>query len=611
MSIVRRLSAIVAVVVVSAALAGCTADDSRAGAGDEDWRVAVSATDPDGAVSSRGWSVKLGAPAAAGELVLGSAPVTADHPAVKGLAEAAAAARIRAGEPVEIVLTDSDVPAEGVTISRRLERPVAEDERGHLAFWDEGVGVWTPVPTTLSSDRLTLSATVDHLSFWDDFVYGVADVFAERVDPPTCEGAPPEWVDDVVFLDDRNGPVRWCAGADSQRPDVLVVKLALNRAYGAAVTTAVPAEWTWNSTFPSGGPSDVLTQLYSGVLQLPAIAQGSLLVPGGEEAHFAFTEDQVRQAEARPLVAVSADPAFVVAGLTLDALLSSTDDGVAAAIVTMVTAADCSYAFADTVSALDWPGAAGAALGCLTDQREALVQVQARLLAEAVPNGEARDLGKRAADLGRKLYYVWAAGKVFQLAEWANDSQLVSAAWQLSAFPVAPFGAGDLMRQGVCVLPCEVTGRMSFEHPTWGQVELLTTLSTDAIQREANIAVVDENRDVRWSHRGGDWYELAPNNPARDDTGHLLLNYNPGRYNGVIALAPESGGFADFRTLPPPGDYRQRFYSAELRDVDGDGVFEVVTATNDCDPSCADGTVTFVQHRWNGDDYVPRSPGSS
>lgn len=434
----RRFRPIAVVTVLLAVvLAACTIGDTGAGTGDEAWRVSVPATDPAAAASSHGWSVELGAPAAAGELVLGSAPVTADHPAAIGLAEAVAPVGGRAGEPVEIILPEADVPAEGVTISRRLDRPLAADERGHLAYWDERSGLWTPVPTTISSDRLTLTATVDHLSWWDDFVYGIADVFAERVDAPTCDGAPPEWVDDVIFLDDRNGPVRWCAGRDPQRPDVLVVKLALNRAYGGAVTTAVPADWTWNAVFPSGGPSDVLTQLYTGALLLPGIAQGSLLVPGGREAHFGFTEDQVRRAGTRPLVTVAADPAFVVAGLTLDALLGSTEDGVGAAVVTMVAAADCTSAFAGTVSALDWPGAASAALGCLTDQREALVQAQARLLAEAVPDADPRELGKRAADLGRKLFYVWAAGKVFQLSEWANDSQLVSAAWQFSAFPVA------------------------------------------------------------------------------------------------------------------------------------------------------------------------------
>jgi hypothetical protein len=39
-------------------------------------------------------------------------------------------------------------------------------------------------------------------------------------------------------------------------------------------------------------------------------------------------------------------------------------------------------------------------------------------------------------------------------------------------------------------------------------------------------------------------------------------------------------------------------------DVDGDGVFEVHSSVNTCDPSCAEGDYITTIYRWNGTDYV-------
>jgi hypothetical protein len=89
-----------------------------------------------------------------------------------------------------------------------------------------------------------------------------------------------------------------------------------------------------------------------------------------------------------------------------------------------------------------------------------------------------------------------------------------------------------------------------------------------------------------------------------DELGHLFLDFNPGRYNGVIVLRPIANGFATFGTLPPEGDYAGRFYYAEALDQDGDGRYEVDLHNNDCEPDCAGGTVTTVRYRWNGKDYA-------
>jgi hypothetical protein len=90
-----------------------------------------------------------------------------------------------------------------------------------------------------------------------------------------------------------------------------------------------------------------------------------------------------------------------------------------------------------------------------------------------------------------------------------------------------------------------------------------------------------------------------------DGLGHVFLDYNPGRYNGVIVLVPTDNGFDDLGTLPPaPDDYAGRFYCSAASDLDADGVYEVVEpkfceCTAVCPPDA-----TAHTYRWRTTDYV-------
>lgn len=147
------------------------------------------------------------------------------------------------------------------------------------------------------------------------------------------------------------------------------------------------------------------------------------------------------------------------------------------------------------------------------------------------------------------------------------------------------------------------TGRVAFQHPTWGPSTLVTTV-LEPVNSGGWIYVVDAAGDVRWSYRVTDAATLQPHAPGVDALGHLFLDFNPGRYNGVIVLRPVYDGFIDFATLPPAGEYNTRFYYAEAADADGDGRLEVVASTNDCDPDCAGGTVRERTFTWDGADYT-------
>ncbi|GIE94457.1 hypothetical protein Ari01nite_19220 [Paractinoplanes rishiriensis] len=231
-----------------------------------------------------------------------------------------------------------------------------------------------------------------------------------------------------------------------------------------------------------------------------------------------------------------------------------------------------------------------------------------RTTAEAVrPVGDARLLLEHRSQQGESRLSRKDAAGVRRLAD--RVQQVVVAPGRpeprSTGSPAAPPIDAALLRQaGVCKLACKISGRVEFRHPAWGPVTLVTTLARGDEKRDAAIAVLDAQRKVRWSHWGGDWYVLEPAAPATDSTGHLFLNYNPGRHNGVIILRPTAGGFEDLRTLPRPGDYSARFYGAEVLDADGDGRYEVETTANDCNPSCAEGTVRRAVQRWNGTDYA-------
>jgi hypothetical protein len=164
---------------------------------------------------------------------------------------------------------------------------------------------------------------------------------------------------------------------------------------------------------------------------------------------------------------------------------------------------------------------------------------------------------------------------------------------------------------------CALTGRIEFVHPGWGPSALVTTQSRDR-RVESNdlnrIVVLDRHRQLRWQYPlGAAASEALVPWPARarDRVGHLFVRYNPGRYDGVIVLEPVTDGFKDFGSLPPVDGYNARFYYAEVADGEGDGTAEIVATSNDCEPSCAMGSITSTPFRWDGTDYTEAAPGSA
>lgn len=154
----------------------------------------------------------------------------------------------------------------------------------------------------------------------------------------------------------------------------------------------------------------------------------------------------------------------------------------------------------------------------------------------------------------------------------------------------------------------EETGRVEFDHDTWGPSTFITNLNIKTY--EGFMRVVDGNGRTRWLSRtlgssaGPPWYHMQLHSPPIDATGQIFVDWNPGRYNGVTVLEPVADGMASRGTIAENGNYRGRFYYADIVDVEGDGVFEIAQHSNDCNPTCAGGTITTEIWRWDGVDYV-------
>ncbi|MGV9859855.1 vWA domain-containing protein [Gordonia sp. NPDC003425] len=102
----------------------------------------------------------------------------------------------------------------------------------------------------------------------------------------------------------------------------------------------------------------------------------------------------------------------------------------------------------------------------------------------------------------------------------------------------------------------------------------------------------------------GDEIDFA--DPPTDSTKNVFITYNPGRYNGVITLVPDDKGYEDIGWGDDDPGYqttKNAYYSAELKGPGSDGKYTIETSANDCDPSCADGTITKKTLKWNGSSY--------
>jgi hypothetical protein len=342
----------------------------------------------------------------------------------------------RGGNAVEIRITGDSLQGRKATLSRRLSKPVPSDRSMALAYLAEETGFWTPVVTTLSADRQTLTAQVDHFSLWDDLTAKIGNVTGNRGKQPTCTGNVPKWAGEIVSLDDANAPFRSCAGSDPRRPELLVVKVSNNRGYGLGLQAAVSPVWGWSSPGGFSGPENFLTWGIAAGLSLPetvrrALTGGAFLPPGGE-LNLGFSESEVRSIGSRALLSATTDLTYVIAGVAYKAVVSALENGseAVAAASSLLAAWQCLHDFGRST---DWESVRTAAYECAVsnfdDVSDLIVDLGSRL-----PVTEA-SLGAAAAAAQRALMAIFAFSTGFTLGEYLSDLRLDRAAYDVRVFP--------------------------------------------------------------------------------------------------------------------------------------------------------------------------------
>lgn len=352
-------------------------------------------------------------------------------------------ANVDAGHPVHLSISGAELGPSGAVIHRVLDHALPKGSRATLAYFDAAHSAWRAVPSTLSADRRTLTARVHHFSVWDDIEYAGGWLLDTRAGAPKCTGRPPDWVDDVTFLDDKNGPMRWCVGRDPKDASLVVVKVVVNRSYGVAIRTAVKPTWTYDSLF-GGGPDALLSQLLADAPSAPASLRGPFggrlpLMPG-LEADFGFSEEQVRAANGGPLVTAERDGNAAVAGLTYSLLtkVAGNEGNVGrqvAAVTALLAIAQCEGDLGRALKKRDWAGLAMGAESYLTSNSDTVTNLLATTLPKVLPKADPKVLGKVAGKVGGKLWQVWAAGAFYKLSTWALDQKLLKNAYELYVHP--------------------------------------------------------------------------------------------------------------------------------------------------------------------------------
>lgn len=474
----------------------------------------------------------------------------------------------------------------------------------------------TAITAELDTARLTASAQVPHLSFWEwvatdvnNFITSAAGL---RTDAPECESQPrPGWFEDAIFLDGKEAPMLVCTGSDPNDSSVGVVKIRNNRGVAMIITAPVTPAWAHHTVF-SGSVSSlgaealtVITENLNRSMGVSAQERSrSWVLPPGGGVDIGFGEDTL------PLISkITAEisTSSMAFGLIWDALGEVFDDAGALTAVEMGIAGVCfTDAYNSTVSAAEGSRVAAGIANIATCAMERAPDIVGEIAGNVSEQtwgklGGEMKLPQKIARVFKSLVRVVALGKytvvigdaisTLMLVEGAKEITLHT---KLKATP-----------QSVCGDPAKDVRKI--KHPKLGTVEVaLVATGKGSLSDGGCIAVFDDDGKVLLVEKVsvyGDALDFAE--PETDATSNVFINYNPGRYNGVITLVPNDTGYhpIGWDSDLAYQNTRHAYYYAELVGPGSDGRYEIEAFDNDCEPDCAGGTITSEILRWNGTDY--------
>lgn len=553
--------------------------------------------------------------------------------------------------PVHIVSDSFDDAPVGGRLEQRLSEPLPDGwDAGFLTF-DETTERWIRADAQISDDRTSLAVDVEHFSSWLHFLspaeigetmrvgwqstvrstsdftraagqsavraaehadYVIGGLLSTRVDAPTCSSQSPSWVSSTVFIEfHKNNPIHFCAGSAPSDPELLEIKVRVNRGSSVTVSTSAEPFSGVNTTF--AGAADVLGGIVGDAggslarLLGPSIAGDSYL-GAGQELTLVFDETAVRDAPSGALVTVNPPSAatflveqiataLVGGGMGAAGELDSTATAVA---IWSVAQCQQNLAGADSSDRI-FDEAAKCAFAALSASSETIARVTAGQINRALLTRVSLLTGIIAAG-----YNGVNAGLMAGMHDGGRTVTVFATVQQRSANGAAACESGTV-----------ISGSVEFTHPGWGRSTFMTC-EPETFPGAAGAAVIDSDGVVRWRHRIDDmFFEYRVASPGTDASGNLFVIYNPGRYDGVSVMRPTTDSieirygfevYGDTWTggVPRSDPLSLGGYHAELIGPGQDGLYQIEQFHNDCTPGCANGTTTSRVYAWNGSDYAPR-----
>ncbi|AFR31406.1 hypothetical protein [Arthrobacter sp. Rue61a] len=320
-------------------------------------------------------------------------------------------------EGVTLTMVEGSLPANGALIAFELDVPVAEDREANIGYWNTNTEEWEISPSELSSDRRVVSATVSHFSPYsliEKAFNGIGKVLGDKTNPPNCSGGIPSWADPQFSEDNINAPVLWCVGTDGNDPDIMEVRVVMNRPNAGSIATAIKPAWAWSDMWEEAAPA-TWTQVAVGAVLNGGWGDKYLIQPLGEY-RFGFKRAELLDLWGsntnQPLVEVDSQLPFVIGGLMYQAVEGNAGGGLAGAFI-MMSLIECG---GKLNSAKDQ--SVGAAfkelLPCLNDRKDAIAVATAKAWLKMKPGANWEQSISAGKTIGKAIR---AAGQTYAVAK--------------------------------------------------------------------------------------------------------------------------------------------------------------------------------------------------
>ncbi|MFK0007791.1 hypothetical protein ACIQTZ_12115 [Paenarthrobacter sp. NPDC090520] len=321
-------------------------------------------------------------------------------------------------EGVALSMVQGSFPASGAVISFELEEPLAPDHEANVAYWSTDTEEWEISPSELSSDRRTVSATVNHFSPYsliEKAYNGIGKLLGDKTDPPTCSGGIPSWADPQFSEDNINAPVLWCVGTDRSSPDIMEVRVVMNRPNAGSITTAIKPAWVWSDMWDEAAPV-TWTQMAVGAALDGGWGDSYLVQPLGEY-RFGFKRAELLELWGsntnQPLVEVDFQLPYVVAGLMYQAVEGNAGGGLVGAFI-MMSLIECGGKLNTASKNSSVKEAFGAILPCLSDRKDAIAVATAKTWLKMKPGANWEQSITAGKTIGKALR---VAGQTYAVAK--------------------------------------------------------------------------------------------------------------------------------------------------------------------------------------------------